>query len=311
MPTVAEAETMPSHSSPTGGRRLALAFVALAALVALSGCSAAGSLSLDPVESDADLGDEATRDLSRVGPSDAEGNETRDALARLADEESVTIENRSHPPTDPDRPVLIDGAAYDLNWTVTDEREVPSVGLEVDSNATNTDADRVQFADLPPEDRAALDGLLRETDRRVEGPELGGSALYEHPEESVLVGTETLVVRDGREYLVTAERRGTRTVADYRYTATRLGTVAEYGASLRSEYAFDLGTVSEGERSILQEASGDTYYAESDSDEAFGRLVERFRAEAAVVEDDAYGEWLVRWDGQTYYVHLRYGGFVN
>ena len=77
---------MPSHSRPTGRTRLVLAFLALATLVVLSGCSAVGSLSLDPVESDADVGTEATHDLSQVAPSDAEGNETRDALARLADE---------------------------------------------------------------------------------------------------------------------------------------------------------------------------------------------------------------------------------
>jgi predicted small lipoprotein YifL len=302
---------MPSRSRPTGRTRLVLAFVALAALVALSGCSAAGSLSLDPMESDAALSEEATRDLSRVAPSDAEGNETRDALARLTTEESVVIDNRTRPPTDPDRPVLIDGAVYELNWTITEEREVPSATIEVDYNATDTDAERVQFAALPSEDRAALDGLLRETERRVEGPEIGGSALYERPEESVLVGTETLVVRDGQEYLVTAERAGTRTVSDYRYTATRLGSTSEYGASLRSEYAFDLGTVSDGERSILRNARDDTYYAESDSDEAFGRLLDRFRAHEGVVEDDYYGEWLVRWDGETYYAQLRYGGFVN
>jgi predicted small lipoprotein YifL len=302
---------MSLHGRPTGRTRLALAFVALAALVALSGCSAAGSLSLDPMETDAQIGEEATRDLSRVGGSDVEGNETREALARLTTEESVVIDTRTRPPADPERPVLIDGAVYDLNWTITEEREVPSATLEVDYNATDTDAETVRFAELPRADRRALDGLLRETERRVEGPEIGGSATYERPEESVLLGTETLVVRDGQAYLVTAERDGTRTVSDYRYTATRLGSAAEYGASLRSEYAFDLGTVSDGERSILRKATGDTYYAESDADEAFGRLAERFRAEAGIVERDVSGEWLVRWDGQLYYVDLRYGGFVN
>jgi predicted small lipoprotein YifL len=302
---------MSLHGRPTGRTRLALAFVALAALVALSGCSAAGSLSLDPMETDAQIGEEATRDLSRVGGSDVEGNETREALARLTTEESVVIDTRTRPPADPERPVLIDGRVYDLNWTITEEREVPSATLEVDYNATDTDAETVRFAELPRADRRALDGLLRETERRVEGPEIGGSATYERPEESVLLGTETLVVRDGQAYLVTAERDGTRTVSDYRYTATRLGSAAEYGASLRSEYAFDLGTVSDGERSILRKATGDTYYAESDADEAFGRLAERFRAEAGIVERDVSGEWLVRWDGQLYYVDLRYGGFVN
>ncbi|MFC5368390.1 hypothetical protein [Salinirubrum litoreum] len=296
---------------PTARTRLVLAFAALAALVALSGCSAAGSLSLDPMESDAQIGEEATRDLSRIGGPDVEGTETRDALARLTSEESVVIDNRTRPPVDPDRPVLMDGAVYDLNWTVAAEREVPSATLEVDYNATDTDAETVRFENLPPADQRALDGLLRETSRRVEGPEIGGSVIYDRPEESVLLGTETLVVRDGQEYLVTAERAGTQTVSDYRYTATRLGSASEYGASLRTEYAFDLGTVSPDERSILRKATGDDYYAESDSDEAFGRLAERFRAHEGVVEREVSGEWLVRWDGQLYYADLRYGGFVN
>jgi predicted small lipoprotein YifL len=311
MPEVAEARPMTALLRSPPRTRLVVAFAALAALVALSGCSAAGSLSLDPVDGDTQIADEATRDLSQVAPPDAEGNETRDALARLTTETSVVIDNRTRPPADPERPLLIDGAVYDLNWTVVAERQVPSATVEVDYNATDTGAETVRFADLPPEDRRALDGLLRETDRRVEGPEVGGSALYERPAESVLLGTETLVVRGGQEYLVTAERQGTRTVSDYRYTATRLGGAAEYGERLRSEYTFALGTVSDGERSILREAVGGNYYAESDSDEAFARLLDRFRAHEAVVERDVSGAWLVRWDGRIYYAELRYGGFVR
>jgi hypothetical protein len=289
--------------------RLLLAFLALGALVALSGCSAAGDISLHTVENDTVIAQHATDDLPN--PHDEEARNIRQALRTAAEDGSAVIRNQTYPPAETDQPYLIDGTVYQLNRTVVDEREVPVVDIRIDYNATDTDGEAVQFSSLPESDRRALDGVLPpRSDRRVEGYDIGTRVRYEDPSESELLGGETVVVYEGERYLVDAERDGTRTLSDYRYTATELGSAAAYGRSLREQYTFTLSDLSKKERKVLEEARDGSYYADSDSDEAFASVLERFKAHEAVIEREGeHGEWLVRWDGKLYWAEIYYGGF--
>jgi len=94
------------------------------------------------------------------------------------------------------------------------------------------------------------------------------------------------------------------------YTATVVADSAEtYAQQLRSTYVFELSGLSDAERSVVTEAINDTYYAESDTDDGFQSVLERFHRHAAVERNEYRGTWLVRYDGAVYVADLSYEGF--
>lgn len=275
--------------------------LALLVLLVLAGCSAPGSVSLDRVD-DAGVTDRVTRDLPA-----ADEDRVGAPLHAAVENGSGTVPDARRVPFDTDRPVVHDGAVYDLNYTVVDERSVPRFRVGVDYDPETVPAETVAFESLSPPDREALSGLVTPGDGpRNDGPDAYGVAVYEEPSASALVGTETAVSYRGETYLVTVDRDGSATFRDYRYTATRVGSVESYGASLRESHEFTLGSLPADQESVLQEAQNGSYYADGSDDEAFAGLLERFRAHEAVREDEYVGEWILRWRGETYWAKLRY-----
>ncbi|MEZ3117618.1 hypothetical protein RYH80_17005 [Halobaculum sp. MBLA0147] len=292
-------------------RRL-LPLVALAGLLLLTGCSAPGSVSLDIVESDADLAEshlthsptEATRD------DDAEA---RRAVRAVTREEAVVVEDRRYQPIGTERPVRIDGVVYRLNATVVDSREVPRVEVGVDYDPADDAAGRtVQFDALPERDREVLATVIDpDYGRRTDGYEVNESLPYERPERSALLDGPLFVAYEGERYRVAATRRGTTTLEDFRYTAERVATTAAYGERVRQTHEFRLQGLDGNETAILESAREETYYPDSDDDAGFQALVDRFTArdEDAVRREESYGNWIVEWRGETYWVSLRFTGF--
>ena len=285
---------------------------ALLALVLLAGCSAPGSISMDPV-SDADIVEQASRSLAR-SYAPAEDDEEARMLRTAIENGSATIDSPS-PPVREGLPFEYEGAFYDLTWTVVDERTVSSVSLLVDYNASNPEGEQIAYEDLPAADRRAVDALLPpRDDRRVEGYELGASTRYNDSEleRSVLVSHEpTVVVYEGEAYPVKFDGTSEMTVHTYRYSAAKIAdSDGEYARDLKDEYLFSLDGLTDAERAVVDEAIEEgSYYAEDDDDQAFRSVLEAFRRHEAVASEEAHGEWLVRYDGEVYWADLWYDGF--
>ena len=165
-------------------RRALHALCALALLLPVAGCSAAGSLDMTAVD-DAELAAEASRAL----PESADpGAVDRRELVRAAVENGSATANGTSPPVAPDGlPYAVDGAYYDLSVEPVDTRTEWQVSAEVDYNGS-TDGPAVAYADLPPADRALVDSLFPpRSDDRVEGYDFGASARYTDAEVNASV----------------------------------------------------------------------------------------------------------------------------
>jgi hypothetical protein len=285
---------------------------ALLALVLLAGCSAPGSLTMEPM-TDAQIVGQASRSID-LAASPAEDDEEARMLRRAFENGSATIES-PNPPVREGKPFEYGGAFYDLTWTVVDERTETSVSILIDYNASDPGGERIDYADLPAADRRAVDALLPpRADRRIEGYDLGASSRYNDSEleRSVLVTeSPTVVVFEGEAYPVKFDGTSQFTVETYRYTSTKVANGSdEYARDLKAEHLFELSGLSEAERSVVEEAVEEgSYHAESDDDEAFRSVLEEFHRHEPVASEEGHGEWLVRYDGEVDWADLSYHGF--
>ncbi|MFB6120540.1 MAG: hypothetical protein ABEJ68_05420 [Halobacteriaceae archaeon] len=296
-------------------RRFALAVGVLAVLAVLGGCSAAGSIEMRPVNG-TELAAAASRAPATGPPERVESDRSRAAVVRAAATNGSTTVTGLQPPVSEGLPFRVDGAYYDLQWSVVDSREANMVGISIDYDGSAPNATAIAYEDLPAPDRAALDALLPPRHPPETGSfEIGVGSVYTDGELNVSVLAPTqqygVVVFEGERYPIRVEEPRAVEVKTYRYDAARVAPNASaYAAHLRSTYAFTLANLSDAERSVVEEAAGGSYYADSTDDAAFAAVLERFRARRAVVSGDASGTWLVRYDGQLYLADLRYGAFV-
>lgn len=290
--------------------------VALALLTGLSGCSAAGSVSLTPVNDAETLAAEASRSVD-----DAENPVVahRQQIVASAIENGAARVNGTRTPIESGLPYARDGTYYDVTGTVVDAGSGYDVELGADYNATDPDGPRVAYEDLPAVDRRAIAPLLTVEPRRYEpGVDWGYSTAYTEDQAaaSMLVPEQgyDVVVYRGTAYPIDVDAREESDVNTYRYEATVVANDStEYADRLDRRYAFRLSNLTAEERGILDEAVGDTYYADSDSDDPFDRLVDRFLGHQPVAHESGFreGTWLVRYDGHRYLVELFYGEFVE
>lgn len=280
-------------------RRLTIV-AGLVVLVALAGCSSVGSIALTPVDNATAIGQQASLDAGQF-----EGAE-REIVADAVAGQNVTSTGQ-RPALEPDRPVRYEGSVYNLSSTVVASTERPEYELlfTVDPNETGRS---MAYAELPAVDR---DQVPVEDLREIiaeDGPERIGTTWAPDDaaaEQSVFVpeqSTETITI-DGEPVGVTVTRRGTATIHTYRYEAESLGSLAAHGESVEDRRVH-LTDLTEGEREILREATGETYYEGESASEAWTRLVERFQGVEPAFETVDGGEYLVRWDGQDYWVEL-------
>lgn len=293
-------------------RRRLLPLVGLLVLVLLAGCSAAGSMTMDPV-TDAEIAERASRG---IGPAGAPADDPEARAIRSAIENgSGTVEAQS-PPVRDGLPFAYEGAYYDLSWEVIDERTATSVSLVVDYNATDPEGRRIAYDDLPAADRRALSSLIPPDERHAdEEVSMGAVSTYNDTEveESVFVPEPRydVVVYEGEAYAVRLDGTREVTVNTYRYTAEAVAnSTDEYARDLKEEYLFTLEGLTDVEREVVEAAIEDDYYAENDDDEAFRSVLERFRRHDAVESEEAHGEWLVRYDGEVYWAQLDYFGYT-
>jgi len=297
-------------------RRLLFGLAVVSLLLGLAGCSAAGSISMEPVD-DGELAQRASVDLPGArGPPGVD----RD-VARRAVENGTATTAGERPPVDTDRVYRHRGAFYRLSTTVVGSEPGRAVDYRLNVSVTEADAEAagwtvVDYDALPSVDRESLAPIVTtDVPASADRDEVNFAVVYREPEfeASRLVTGEVDAVRhDGDLYRLAVRDRENRTLDVYRYEATTVAESAEaYARQLRDEYEFELSGLSDAERSVVEEATDGAYYAEDDDDEGFGALVDRFRSREAVNGGDTDGNYVVRYDGQLYWVEMRFGAFVD
>ena len=294
-------------------RRVAILSL-LAVLLALAGCAhPSGSMSMRAVD-DAGLAEEASREVP--DPDDPPPTRDVSVVERAIEDGSATTVGL-RPPVDSGLPFRHDGGFYNLSWTVVDTTPGYRAGIRIDYNATSVSGDVIDYEDLPTVDRRRLAPLM-DTSRegREPGYDTGIGVTYSEAEaeSSVLVPDQRYdaVRYEGETFPIDVEGPDSVELKRYRYEATVVAESPEaYGATLREEYAFRLSSLSDAERTVVEEALNSTYYADSTDDEGFASLVERFQSRRAVRSDEYGGSWVVRYDGRHYWVEMDYGAFVT
>lgn len=298
-------------------RRAVLLFGAVAVLALLSGCSAAGSLDMRAVN-ETELTDRASRSLDELAPAHVESERPPQEVVRAAITNGSTAVTAISAPLSGELPFEFEGAYYNLTSTVVDTGTANAVSISIDYNTTSTNGTAIQFADLPPADQEALDPLFpQRIPPQREGTDFGVGAIYSDTEldASVLAPTQQYdaVIYEGERYALDVDDPQSVTVETYRYEATQIASnTSVYAAHLRETYAFTLSGLSDAERNVIEKAiDGGGYYADSADDAAFEAVLNRFRSHDAIVDDQASGMWLVRYNGTLYLADLHYGAFLE
>ncbi len=284
---------------PMERRLVVLAAVALTAT--LAGCSAPGSLAMEPVD-DAELARQATVPATAERGSAGEGP----SVVQQAVLDGTATVVAEGPPVDTDRPVRAGGRVYRLAYEVTGTEPARTVELRVNGSVSSDEVTApVRYGELPAVDRRLLDPV---TDGASTAPAhdrpivVGETLRTERYDRSALAtGRYDAVRRDGALYGVTVLSTGSDTLARYRYRATAIApTLATYGRQVRERHAFTLANLSAAQREVVAAAIEGSYYAEDD-DEAFASLAERFRGERPVTGSPGAGTYVVRYDGRVYW----------
>ena len=300
-------------------RRRLLAGCAVGLTVGLAGCADPDvAMFVERVPTDRAIAERAT-----VGPDRYEGHES---LVASAVDGGTTATGEYGPPFEPDRPVAYDGAVYDFEWDDTGDTESRTeyaVTLTVYDDDRATDID---FTELPAIDQDRLRNVQRlieateaqaesESDSNSESAEprrlrfqhyytkaeREASAIVPDPEYDV-------IAVNGRPTTVAVEPT-TVSLSVYRYTVTeRAPTLAAFGGDLSANHRVALTGLSEAERDFFEAVSSEgSYYQGSfgdDREEAFAKIADRLVAEPALFVENRAGEWLVTYDGETYWVEI-------
>lgn len=294
--------------------RTLLAAVAVLATLALAGCSSPGSISMDPVD-DADIGREATLDVPTPDPDAPEPAETNARTIREAIEDGSATAEGTRPPVDRSGPYRHGGAVYNLSYEVVDTHQETAADVRIDYGSGNVSGEAIAYADLPAVDRERLSQLFPPQEDRTDGYDLAIGVRYDDAEaaESVLVGPQEyrVVTYEGERYRIDVETEPV-TVETYRYTATEVApSLAAYGQRLREELAFDLDGLSDGQRSVVESAIDGGYTADEDGDSDFEAVIDEFQRHPAVEETDYDGTWIAHYNGETYWVEIRFGQYAE
>lgn len=278
-----------------GRRGFCAAFAASAA--GLSGCVDPDSvLTMDEVD------DQGLVDRLATGLSPTETELVAEAVENgSATTTDVTL------PFDGGRPVEHEERYYDVEVEEVGTETVQRYTVAVHPPEEDVEYTAVEFEELPEVDRDKLEPLLRidrSGDRRVRAE---GSYREEEIADSVLVPQEEYDAVRRNDTVLLLEVGGPREVevGEYRYeTEVIAETPSELASWARERYLWELSGLTSGEREIVEEATSSGYY-ESGVDEEFRSLARTFEDEPAVDRTDWGGEYLVRYEGATYWTELR------
>lgn len=240
------------------------------------------------------------------------------AVATITDgPETVTAVN---PPVPENRPIVYDGAVFELSYKKTSMAAASAFRLTLSSVKSSTEANRtVEFRELPAVDRTKLQEYGWEDGGPFESAgvpivytdeEIADSALVPDPEYDV-IEWET-----GHRARITVERSDDTERNVYKYTARRIHESAqEFGGNIRKQHRIVLDGLPSEQRTIISQAIEDNHGYKVTADElpeAFSQLLERFPPSKKTprtygetpTESSVSGSYVVRYEGDVYWAEL-------
>ncbi|WP_247005612.1 hypothetical protein [Halorientalis litorea] len=206
--------------------------------------------------------------------------------------------------------VRYEDAFYDVTETRVETSEVTVYEVMVDFNPgeTSPEAREIAYDDLPETDRQRLDRILSEDEppqREGFDAGIGYGSETEVGNDSVFVPDQQydVITRGEDRYRIGVESRTTE-AGKYRYEVTEVAPDVEtFVQDVRDQYLFVLSGLSDAERAVVEEAIDGAYF---EDDDAFRSLVDRFRARDGFEVTDAYGTWLVEYEGDEYITYVEW-----
>lgn len=240
------------------------------------------------------------------------------AVATITDgPETVTAVN---PPVPENRPIVYDGAVFELSYEKTSMAAASEFRLTLSSVESSTEANRtVEFRELPAVDRTKLQEYGWEDGGPFESAgvpivytdeEIADSALVPDPEYDV-IEWET-----GHRARITVERSDDTERNVYKYTARKIHKSAqEFGGNIRKQHRIVLDGLPSEQRTIISQAIENNHGYKVTADElpeAFSQLLERFPPSKKIprtygetpTESSVSGSYVVRYEGDVYWAEL-------
>ncbi|MFB6254432.1 MAG: hypothetical protein ABEI06_07475 [Halobacteriaceae archaeon] len=280
--------------------------------VLLAGCSSpAGSIDMAPV-SNQELTDLASRSIAN---DEHRFPDKSYILNNAIPNGSVTITG-TNPPIRRGLPFHHNNSFYNISYTVINQTTGTAVDIEIDYNATNVSGTTIAFKELPPVDKAVIRDLFPpRREKLTKGVDFGVGVVYTDSErsQSILLSKNEIVLRyQGEKYQLVVGDSESVTIYTYRYTATKVAnSVNEYASHLKNKYLFTLSNLSKAEKSVINKAIDGGYRAEDTNDTAFKSVLSIFQQHKAVTRTETSGKWIVRYQGDVYWVDLYIGEFAE
>jgi hypothetical protein len=249
--------------------------------------------------------------LYTVDAEDGGDGERGPLFADIVDGGATT--RKVQQPLPADRHLGYEGNVYKLSVEVTEETPATRFSVQVDIVTDSiVESATIRFEELPEIDKEqfAAHGL-------ADGDPIGVGTTFLYTdaevEQSVLLpDSKYSYIRwnDDTEAEWIVDDAFETTVNTYRYTASQVATMAEYGRQIRERFAFELSSLPEAQQEILQTAIEDGEYvveSEATPSGALAGLVDRFREQEQAHaldetgEGDLSGPYLVRFDGEVYW----------
>lgn len=261
--------------------------------------------------SDAELAEEV---LHTVDAEDGGDGERGPLFADIVDGGATT--RRVQQPLPADRHLGYEGNVYELSVEITEETPATRFSVLVDIVTDSVvESETIRFEELPEVDKKqfAAHGL-------ADGDPIGIGTTFLYTdaevEQSILVpDSEYSYIQwdDDTEAEWVVDDAFETTVNTYRYTASQVATMAEYGRQIRERFAFELSGLPAAQREIVQTAIEEGEYvveSEETPSGALAGLVDHFREQEQAHaldetgEGDLSGPYLVRFDGEVYWTIL-------
>lgn len=211
------------------------------------------------------------------------------------------------PPIPDHKPVLLDGAVYEISWEVVEQ--VPATRFEIMlriPQSTPDPSEVVAWGDLPAVDREIIGDFAHEegltngigTTVVYTEAEVDRSALFPEPSRPYLRHP------DGEDAVLEVEEGYEEAVVTYEYDATEVyPSASALAADIRATYLVALDDLSAAEREVFEaSASNEHGYrvpATATPGSGVRSLVDRLKTHEQVRDANA---WLVAYEGTEYWV---------